>query len=74
MSLVIFCLNIPHTFRGGTFRGALSQWLDLSTDSWIFNVVSGKFWDIPVAPLQARVPFPLSLSTSDRVALDAAMG
>ncbi|MPC42185.1 hypothetical protein E2C01_035799 [Portunus trituberculatus] len=52
---------------------ARQQWLALSSDKWILDVVCSHVLEFDELPLQFALPRPLSFSESDRAALDAAL-
>ncbi|MPC98178.1 hypothetical protein E2C01_093532 [Portunus trituberculatus] len=57
----------------GKIFTARQQWLALSSNKWILDVVCGHVLEFDELPLQFALPRPLSLSESDRAALDAAL-
>lgn len=65
--------NTSDNFMSGKIFTARQQWLALSSDKWILDVVCGHVLEFDELPLQSALPRPLSLSESDRAALDAAL-
>lgn len=49
------------------------SWQAFSRDKWIHDVVRGKVLEFDVVPVQSEFPRPLTLSITDREALDNAM-
>ena len=65
--------HTPDNFRGGKIFYAKHLWGSLSQDSWVYNVVRGKFIEFVSIPFQAMPPRPLTLSHTDTQALDDAL-
>ena len=65
--------NTSNNFRSGKIFTARQQWLALSSDPWILDVVCGHVLEFDELPLQCALPRPLSFSARDSAALDAAL-
>ena len=72
-SLVPHLVNTPDNFKGGKIFYAQSLWRSLTQDSWIYDVVRGKFLEFVSLPNQTVPPRPLNLSRADNRALDNAI-
>ena len=70
---VLSLVNTPLIFVGGKIFAAKQQWLTLSKDTWLFDVVHGRVIELTDFPSQSFLPRPLSLSSADRLALDTAL-
>ena len=66
-------VNTPATFMGGKIYSYRRNWLSLSGDQLIFDIVYGNVIDLESCPIQDGFPRPLTFSLTDKLALDAAM-
>lgn len=71
--LVFQPVNTPENFLGGKIYSHRHNWLALSGDQILFDIVTGNVINLESCPAQGGFPRPLTFSQSDKYALDTAM-
>ena len=66
-------VNTPENFLGGKVYSFRQNWLSLSGDQMIFDIVTGNVIELDSYPAQDVFPRPLIFPQTDKHALDAAM-
>lgn len=66
-------INTPENFSGGKVIHSVSDWRQITSDSWILDVIQGHALQLDHCPAQNRVPPPLILPPEDYAALNTAL-